>query len=115
MTQEQELIERLREYGDEPQDVSMGEWAEWSHKSADMIEDLLHQLNEAKNQLDSETFTRERREARCRELHAQLEKAREALRLAEKDIVYAFDALGIPEDKSSVLPVVRNAMSQEGE
>ena len=34
------LVKRLREYGDDPQDVSLGEWAEWSHKCADRIEEL---------------------------------------------------------------------------
>ncbi|MBC7149060.1 MAG: hypothetical protein H5U22_06740 [Rhizobium sp.] len=35
-----DIVERLREYGDTPQDVSDGEWAEWSHKAADEIERL---------------------------------------------------------------------------
>jgi hypothetical protein len=35
-----DLVKRLREYGDDPQDVSLGEWAEWSHKCADRIEEL---------------------------------------------------------------------------
>ena len=33
-------VKRAREYGDDPQDVSLGEWAEWSHKWADRIEEL---------------------------------------------------------------------------
>lgn len=33
-----DIVERLREYGDNPQDVSDGEWAEWSHKAADDLE-----------------------------------------------------------------------------
>ena len=41
-----DLVKRLREYGDDPQDVSLGEWAEWSHKCADRIEEL-----EAENHL----------------------------------------------------------------
>jgi len=35
-----DLVKRAREYGDDPQDVSLGEWAEWSHKWADRIEEL---------------------------------------------------------------------------
>lgn len=32
-----EIIKRLRECGDTPQDVSDGEWAEWSHETADVM------------------------------------------------------------------------------
>ena len=35
-----DLVKRLREYGDWPQDVLDREWAEWSHKAADRIEKL---------------------------------------------------------------------------
>ena len=35
-----DLVKRLREYGDWPQDVLYREWAEWSHKAADRIETL---------------------------------------------------------------------------
>ena len=35
-----DLVKRLREYGDWPQDVLYREWAEWSHKAADRIEKL---------------------------------------------------------------------------
>ena len=35
-----DLVKRLREYGDWPQDVLYREWAEWSHKAADRIEQL---------------------------------------------------------------------------
>lgn len=48
---------------------------------------LRAQLNEALNQLDSETHTRECRERRIRELHAQLSTAREdALREAAEKL-----------------------------
>lgn len=35
-----DLVKRLREYGDWPQDVLYREWSEWSHKAADRIEAL---------------------------------------------------------------------------
>jgi hypothetical protein len=39
-----DIVKRLREYGDCPQDVSDGEWAEYSHKAADEIERLREAL-----------------------------------------------------------------------
>ena len=39
-----DLVKRLREYGDWPQDVLYREWAEWSHKAADRIEQLERDL-----------------------------------------------------------------------
>ena len=42
-----DLVKRLREYGDWPQDVLYREWAEWSHKAADRIEKLEAVLDEA--------------------------------------------------------------------
>ena len=41
-----DLVKRLREYGDWPQDVLYREWAEWSHKAADRIEKLEAALQE---------------------------------------------------------------------
>ena len=41
-----DLVKRLREYGDWPQDVLYREWAEWSHKAADRIEKLEAALRE---------------------------------------------------------------------
>ena len=41
-----DLVKRLREYGDWPQDVLYREWAEWSHKAADCIEKLEAALRE---------------------------------------------------------------------
>ena len=35
-----DLVKRLREYGDWPQDVLYREWSEWSHKAADHIQKL---------------------------------------------------------------------------
>lgn len=51
MTDTNQLIERLREYGDDPQDVSDGEWAEWSHKTADTIEGQKKRIEELENRL----------------------------------------------------------------
>ena len=42
-----DLVKRARKYGDDPQDVSLGEWAEWSHKWADRIEELEAKLAKA--------------------------------------------------------------------
>lgn len=42
-----DLVKRAREYGDDPQDVSLGEWAEWSHKWAARIEELEAKLAKA--------------------------------------------------------------------
>lgn len=42
-----DLVKRARGYGDDPQDVSLGEWAEWSHKWADRIEELEAKLAKA--------------------------------------------------------------------
>ncbi|WP_174804399.1 hypothetical protein [Martelella limonii] len=45
-----DIVERLRGYGDDPQDVSLGEIAEWSHKAADEIERLRAELAGLKEQ-----------------------------------------------------------------
>lgn len=45
-----DLVERLRKYGDDPYDVSLGEIAEWFHKSADRIEKLERELRECRMQ-----------------------------------------------------------------
>ena len=53
----------------------------------------------------------------ARALEAAQERIAElegALKLAEQDISYAFDRLGIPKEKSSVLPIVRAALEGKG-
>lgn len=45
-----DLVERLRKYGDDPYDVSLGEIAEWFHKSADRIEKMERELRECRMQ-----------------------------------------------------------------
>ena len=47
-----DLVKRLREYGDWPQDVLYREWAEWSHKAADSIEKLEAALREIAEQIE---------------------------------------------------------------
>lgn len=44
-----DLVKRLRGYGDEPYDVSHGEIAEWMHKAAAAIEGLLAQQLDHEN------------------------------------------------------------------
>lgn len=44
-----DLVKRLREYGDWPQDVLYREWAEWSHKAANRIEKLESALRKIKD------------------------------------------------------------------
>jgi len=39
-----DIVEQLREYGDYPEDVSDGEWAEYSHKAANEIERLRNKV-----------------------------------------------------------------------
>lgn len=69
-----DLVKRAREYGDDPQDVSLGEWAEWSHKWADRIEELEAKLAKPRSLCQGKYLA-----CRIEGLEAKLAKATEAL------------------------------------
>lgn len=64
-----DLVKRLREYGDEPQDVSLGEIAEWTHKSADRIEHLERELAQWRENYGKLGLAMEAEKALADELH----------------------------------------------
>lgn len=80
-----DLVKRLRVYGDDPQDVSHGEIAEWMHKAAERIEQLEAQqkadwenINIKADAIDRWVNTSAEQHARIEQLERELAEAQKA-------------------------------------